>query len=189
MTLPQPPVVALRPATATDFDHISALFAALHGFNAALDARFILAANWHQSLHAQFRQSWDAPEALWLLAWADAVPVGLLMLAEHHDPPLFHERCWVELVALYVAPTRRRGGLAYRLLEAARAWTAARGLDRLQLYVTASNATAKAFYQRCGLVPVQEIWRLEVTPTATTPHPVAPALQANSASPPERPHP
>lgn len=80
----------------------------------------------------------------------------------HTDSPLFRYRHWAELVALYVDPAFRCSGLAWRMMETGRHWAADRGLDRVQLFVTASNEQARRFYARAGFRPVQEIWRLEV---------------------------
>lgn len=164
--------LTLRPAADAEFWAVARLFAALHAFNAGLDQRFRLADGWETLLHEHFALTHSAPGALWLLAWHDAEPVGLLLMEAHTDSPLFAERRWAELVALYVAPEQRGGDLGRQLVEAGKAWAAAHGFDRLQLYVTAANAGARRFYARCGLAPVQEIWRAELTPApgASPPH-------------------
>jgi hypothetical protein len=65
-------------------------------------------------------------------------------------------------MAIYVVPACRGTTLAKHLVAYAREWTAARGGNRLQLYVTSANERARAFYRSCGLRPVQEIWRLDI---------------------------
>lgn len=151
-------------AQLTDFEAIAELFAALHTLNAELDPNFALADGWRDLLHDHFRRTCADPRALWLLAWQDNEPVGLLLVEAQVDSPLFHHRTWAELVAIYVVPACRGTSLATQLIDQARAWTSRHGLCRLQLYVTATNQQARAFYYRCGLQPVQEIWRLEVEP-------------------------
>jgi GNAT superfamily N-acetyltransferase len=154
-----------------DFEAIATLFAALHCYNASLDEKFALAMNWQTVLHDHFVRTYASDDALWLLAWQDKQPVGLLVLECHCDSSLFQHRHWVELVALYVVPSHRQRGLARQLLVEAQAWTARHGLDRLQLYVTTSNEQARAFYRRCGWQPVQEIWRTAVElHSSPTPH-------------------
>ncbi len=155
----QPHLLAARQA---DFEAVATLFGELHQQNASLDARFTLAENWRQLLEEQFRRTCSLSSALWLLAWVDEKPVGLLMLENHLDSPLFRHHAWVELVALYVRASSRGTGLARRLMDEARLWAAAREAERMQLYVTTSNEHARAFYRRCGWKPVQEIWRLEL---------------------------
>jgi GNAT superfamily N-acetyltransferase len=156
--------ITLRPAAASEFWAVARLFAELHAFNAGLDPRFRLAEGWEPLLREHFLRTHAAPGAFWLLAWSAQEPVGLLLMEAHSDSLLFAERRWAELVALYVAPGERGGALGRRLVEAGTQWAAAHGFDRLQLYVTAANEPAKRFYARCGLAPVQEIWRAELTP-------------------------
>lgn len=160
------PSIILRPAADDEFATVAALFAALHDFNASLDPRFRLAENWEPLLGAHFLRTYNAPGALWLLAWQGAEAVGMLLMESHNDSPLFAERRWAELVALYVVPSQRKTDLGRQLVEAGKAWAVEHGFDRMQLYVTASNQRARAFYRRCGLHPVQEIWRVDLPDTA-----------------------
>ncbi|HEU5378179.1 MAG TPA: GNAT family N-acetyltransferase [Ktedonobacteraceae bacterium] len=152
----------LAAASLADFEAVAALFAELHQYNASLDERFALAANWREQLQEHFQRTWHIPSALWLLAWVDKKPAGLLILENHVDSPLFHHHSWVELVALYVRTSYRGTGLARRMMYEASRWAETRGTDCMQLYVTTANAHARAFYRSCGWKPVQEIWRLEL---------------------------
>ncbi len=152
----------LRAAGPSDFDAIAALLAELHHYNASLDEHFTLATSWREMLREQFQRTLHLPSSFWLLAWVDDVPVGLLILEDHRDTPLFRYHRWVELVALYVRYPHRGAGLARRMMHKACEWAALRGSDCMQLYVTASNAGARSFYRACGWKPVQEIWRLEL---------------------------
>jgi GNAT superfamily N-acetyltransferase len=147
-----------------DFEAVATLFAALHGYNTSLDEKFALAENWRTLLYEHFVRTYASDSALWLLAWQGRQPVGLLVLESHIDSPLFQHRHWIELVALYVDPSQRKTGLSDQLLFEAQAWTATRGFDRMQLYVTTRNERARSFYRRCGWYPVQEIWRKDVEP-------------------------
>jgi GNAT superfamily N-acetyltransferase len=171
--------VVLRPARDEEFWAVARLFGALHAFNAGLDEHFRLAESWETLLHKHFARTQRADGALTLLAWCGQEPVGLLLVEAHTDSPLFADRRWAELVALYVDPGQRGGNLGYRLVEAAKQWASAKGFDRVQLYVTASNERAKRFYARCGLAPVQEIWRAEVTPTIGITPPADPSCEAD----------
>ncbi|HEY4386089.1 MAG TPA: GNAT family N-acetyltransferase [Ktedonobacteraceae bacterium] len=163
----------LLPARLDDFEALAMLFAALHGYNAAFDEKFALAINWKDLLYEHFLHTCTTDGALWLLAWLDDEPVGLLVLENHMDSPLFQHRTWVELVALYVTPSCRKMGLAHQLMKQAEVWTATRGSDRMQLYVTTQNEHARAFYRSTGWRPVQEIWRKEVEPLSQETSPLA----------------
>lgn len=170
--------VELRPAEDHEFAAVAMLFRALHEFNAQLDRRFRLDERWEELFRIHFLRTHTMPGALWLLAWADTTPVGFLLMEAHSDSPLFVERRWAELVALYVAPSHRGSDLGERLVMIGKQWAAARGFDRLQLYVTASNDRARVFYRRCGLAPVQEIWRADLTPARGIDQPDDPSYKA-----------
>ncbi|ABX04704.1 GCN5-related N-acetyltransferase [Herpetosiphon aurantiacus DSM 785] len=165
-TEPRPiiPSIMLRRLAPEDTWAVHQLFAALHTYNASLDARFRLADAWPQVLDEYLQHVCDHPHRLTLLAWAEAEPVGLLMLDGHTDSPLFQHRQWAELVALYIVPAHRGSGLAARMVAAGAAWAQDHGYDRVQLYVTRSNVSARQFYARRGFTPVQEVWRLDVAP-------------------------
>jgi len=189
------PTFKLRTANLTDFEAVATLFEALHRFNASLDPRFELADNWRVLLHSHFQRTCTAAGALWLLACIDqpgiaahdgrngakrSKAVGLLIMEAHEDSPLFKHRRWAELVALYVEPAYQGSGLAAQLVAHAQTWVAEHGFDRVQLYVTSSNKPAKEFYRRCGFHPVQEIWRLAVTPSDPVDLPADPSHSEKS---------
>lgn len=156
------PQLRVLPANLADFEAVATLFAELHQYNASLDAHFALSEDWRNLLAEHFQRSCTLPSALWLLAWIDERPAGLLILENHLDSPLFRHHAWIELVALYVRAAYRGTGLAHHLMHEARLWACTRGVACMQLYVTTTNEQARAFYRKGGWQPVQEIWRLEV---------------------------
>ena len=147
------------PARSSDCDDVVALFGALHSYNAALDPLFVLADGWQDLLTDEFESTYLHPEKLWLLAKAGDEAVGLLIAAVHTDSPLFKYRQWVEVEGLYVAPTHRRMGIADELLSRAYAWADEHGLDRVQLFMTASNGIARWVYENEGFSMTQAIMR------------------------------
>lgn len=154
--------ITLRVATAEDTWAIRRLFQALHAYNASLDPRFELADDWESILDGHLATLWRTGDGEVTLAWRGDDPVGLLIMQAFVDAPLFKHRLWAELESIYVDPSARGTPVAARLVAAGTAWARARGYDRIQLFVTASNAPAKRFYQHLGLNPVQEIWRLDL---------------------------
>lgn len=159
----------LRPTTAADAWAVQCLFGALHTVNASLDPHFALADGWEQVLAEHLAHTQAAGHGLTLLAWAEDLPIGLLMIDGHTDSPLFRHRHWAELIALYVAPDAQGCGVADALIDAGLAWAHEHGYERVQLYVTVTNVRARCFYTRAGFQPVQEIWRRELGPTTSTP--------------------
>ena len=146
-------------AELADVDAVVALFGALHSYNASLDADFALSDDWEALLRHEFRATWQQADRLWLLVKQGNRAVGLLIAAVHTDSPMFRHRRWVEVEALYVASGYRRMGVAQRLLDCAYQWAEARGLARVQLYVTASNMRAQSVYTDQGFSVTQAIMR------------------------------
>ncbi len=151
--------VCLVQAQLADCDAVVALFGALHAYNASLDPHFALSDEWENLLRDQFRQTWQAPDRLWLLVKDGERPVGLLIAGIHTDSPMFRYRHWVEVEAVYVVPSHRGMGLADEMLEHAYAWAEAQGLARVQLYVTACNGRARSVYSQQGFAITQVIMR------------------------------
>lgn len=147
------------PAQLSDCDAVLALFEALHRYNASLDAHFALADGWEALLRREFRETVHCPDHLYLLVKAGNRAVGLLIAAIHTDSPLFRHRQWIEVEALYVAPSHRSLGIAKHLLNQAYQWAKAQQLLRVQLYVTASNVRAQAVYTDQGFTVTQAIMR------------------------------
>jgi ribosomal protein S18 acetylase RimI-like enzyme len=164
ITLPEvaaAPVV-VEPARADDDRHIHALFAALHAFNGAIEPRFALAPKWPRVLDGHLTHERAAGHSATFLAWRGNQPLGLLMMGGHADSPLFRDRHWAEVLALYVVPEARGRGVAEALLQAGLAWALAHGYDHARLYVTVANERARRFYARAGFRPMQEVWALDL---------------------------
>lgn len=149
---------AIRRAEPADDPVVVALFRDLHAYNASLDPRFALADGWDTLLAEHLAYERQHGHGATFLATVGERPAGLLMMEGHTDAPLFRERYWAEIVALYVIPALRGSGLADELIAGGVAWARAHGYDRIQLYVTASNVAAKRFYGRTGFHAIQEIW-------------------------------
>ncbi len=147
------------PSQPEDCDDVVALFGALHSYNASLDVHFALSDEWETLLRHEFQETWQQAGHLWLLVKDGDKSVGLLIGGVHTDSPLFRHRQWVEIEALYIAPTHRHMGLAHRLLNRAYNWAEAQGLARVQLYVTASNERAQSVYSEQGFTITQAIMR------------------------------
>jgi ribosomal protein S18 acetylase RimI-like enzyme len=54
------------------------------------------------------------------------------------------------LISMWTAPTHRRSGLGWRLVDGVMSWAHSRGANALVLLVTSSNHAAIAFYERLG---------------------------------------
>jgi GNAT superfamily N-acetyltransferase len=62
----------------------------------------------------------------------------------------------VELVSMYVRPRARGRGVGEALVAAVLRWARGRNAATVHLWVTETNAHARALYERCGFVPTGE---------------------------------
>lgn len=58
-----------------------------------------------------------------------------------------------DVISVWVAPEARRRRIASALMEGARAWARSRGATQMRLWVTATNARARALYAGLGYRP------------------------------------
>jgi len=163
---PAHPQIAIRPVAPDDFPQAGELFGALHAYNATFDPAFQLSDDWPSHLTESFEHAQHQPDTLWALAWDGDEAVGLLIAERHLEAQIFRRRHWIELSALYVRPSHRRHGVARLLVDHLLAWSQARGFESVQLYVSAGNVDAQAFYARQGFEPIQEIWRKQLPSSA-----------------------
>ena len=145
------------------------LFLALHTYNASLDPRFALSADWERPFDAGLDRVLTGGAGVGLLAREGATgrAIGLAFAGMHHDAPLWAVRDWLELEDVYVEPAWRGTGLAAALVGRVEEWARLAGVDTIQLYATASNARALAFYAKEGFRPAQLILRKQVTAPAS----------------------
>ena len=156
--------IRLEPVQLEQFSALAALFKKLHDFNTSFNEKLALAPNWQEILSEQFLQTYQSDSALWLLAWKENQPVGLLILQAQAGSLLFPHSQSIELVALYVEVEFQGTGLAQQLMQAAITWTKSHRTSYMHLYVTTQNERARAFYRRCGWHPAQEIWHMDLNP-------------------------
>lgn len=89
-----------------------------------------------------------------LIAWRDGVAVGTVAAFAGDRPDR-----WA-VVALWVEPAARGGGLAGALLDAVAEAARAAGIHRLLLWVMVDNAPARSLYDRRGWVATGDTERL-----------------------------
>jgi GNAT superfamily N-acetyltransferase len=89
-----------------------------------------------------------------LIAWRDGIAVGTVAALEGDRPD-----GWA-VVALWVDPLVRGGGLAGTLLDAVAEAEGAASIRRLRLWVMVDNAPARSLYSRRGWVATGDTERL-----------------------------
>ena len=82
--------------------------------------------------------------AVWVAEDVDGALVGFVVAEPFAASPVYADAREVYVGELYVAPAARRSGLARRLLDAASAWAAAAGADRLRFDIASGNAAAES---------------------------------------------
>jgi ribosomal protein S18 acetylase RimI-like enzyme len=92
----------------------------------------------------------DSPPGGAYGAFVDGALVGIAALIVS---PKLKQRHKGDLIAVYVTPAHRHGGLARRLIEAILAAARAGGLLSVRLTVTVGNQAARRLYLGFGFVP------------------------------------
>src|SRR5688500_18849101 len=111
-------------------------------------------APWSSGLKEKHRlryQRQEHGEAVYLVAWRGADPIGHLFLkwSGPHDPLVASRiaNC-AEIEDFVVLPELRSQGIGRRMLDTAAALTRERGMARLGLSVGLDNPRARALYER-----------------------------------------
>lgn len=103
----------------------------------------------------------DDPDRTMFVAY-DPGPVGVVSGGVAESPALYARgpNCYVD--GLFVAPDRRREGVASRLLDRMEAWGRERGCEHARLAVHVDNDAARAFYETRGFEPKFDSLRREL---------------------------
>jgi GNAT superfamily N-acetyltransferase len=106
-------------------------------------------------------RGWFSRRFVVYLAYPDsspgAEPAGLAGIFIEDGAP--------DLVAMWVRPAARSQGVGAALVEASVAWAKAHSFDALFLWVTESNAPARALYERSGFAPTGQSQPLPSDPS------------------------
>ena len=144
--------VIVRPARASDYVRLSAVFGEAERFHrVALPGVFREPSGLFPPV-ALFGQLLDGPDSAVYVAEDGPELVGVVTIRAEVVPEsqimLPRRSAIVELLA--VRSDRQRRGSGTALMLAARSWATARGLDRVALNVWEFNQSAIAFYQSLG---------------------------------------
>lgn len=155
--------MTVRAATAANIPAVSALYTQFYRFHARLQPER------YREAHESGRYPLDVingERGDLLVAGDGARILGFLHVREAQTPPYaaFHPCRYAEVVDLMVDPACRRQGVATRLLDAAEAWAARRGLSCLELSVLEENEGAARLYAARGYRPVSHTLRKSVNP-------------------------
>jgi GNAT superfamily N-acetyltransferase len=108
---------------------------------------------------AGWKERWFGRTAVFAAADGEAW-LGIAGAYPDHDEP---SRVWV--VSMWVAPEARRRGAGRALIEACVDWARARDASEVRLWVTRSNAPARALYAAAGFLPTGSVQPLPSDPS------------------------
>ena len=154
------PSLAVRPATLADLDAVVALRLALLREHAANPVYGRLRADAPQRARRIFAEQLDAVNEVTFLAERGDRAVGILRCIDAAGSPLLHPARYAYVASVYVAPDERRSGILKRMLEAAEAWSAERGLGEMRLHNAADNPLAGNAWEALGF-EVVEVLRIK----------------------------
>jgi len=154
-------VIDVRPAGPADAPGISDLAAEVQTIHAAAQPTIFKPAGPDTFPPAAIRELMATPgHRFWVATSGDAANemLGYVYATVHAQP----ETTWryattvVTLDQMSVAARHRRHGVGGRLVTAVRDAAAALGAAEVRLNVWAFNESARAFYDRCGFIEVQQ---------------------------------
>jgi len=93
------------------------------------------------AFYAQFNKTGSLAHAM--VAYEDASPIGCGALKKYSDDTM-------EVKRMYVAPHKRRQGMAATILSALEAWTRELGYKKCILETGKNQPEAIALYKKCG---------------------------------------
>ena len=146
----------VRGARPADLDRLAALFTRLvehHGGG----PRFALRPGAEDELRRVLEGRLRDPDARVLVAEEGSDLPGLCVARVARRPALFRETERGEIEALSVREECRRRGVGRALADAAFAWLAERGVDRVEIEVARGNREGQAFWRELGFRDAMDV--------------------------------
>jgi ribosomal protein S18 acetylase RimI-like enzyme len=157
--------IQVREARGADFERLSALFAEENRFHAQLVPAYVQVTS-PVLTREELRAFLDSPTDR-LFVCEDGVDLlGAVIVSLQNSP----EDRWNKsrlcgyIEDLIVTATARGRGVGRQLMQAARRWVMAQGVQTIELHVWETNTGARHFYESLGLLTVQcrMTWELDV---------------------------
>lgn len=104
-------------------------------------------------------QQFRAPHQVFFVCFVGRAPAGMLRCGLTMGSPLQRHTTRGMLTAAYVVPRFRCRGVLRRLVAAAGAWSAARGVNDLRLHCLTANAAGNAAWEALGFEVVEVVRR------------------------------
>lgn len=148
----------VREAVPGDAEDISVLAAEVQTLHATAHPRIFRPAGPHTFPPGMIRERLATPGHVFWVAVVDGTIAGYAYATVRREleTPWQHAATVCTLDQMGVAAEHRRRGIGAGLVEAVRRAAAAHGAAEVRLNVWAFNASARAFYRRCGFVTAHE---------------------------------
>ena len=144
----------IRKASASDAEAVASLNRFVHDAHLAAQPDVFHATD-PEELTAWFRNLLEEPDSHAWLAEVDGQPQGYVTakLVDRPRNALCAARRWFEIDNIAVNPACRRCGVGRALVDAVFSEAAAAGVTEFELTSWQFNASAHAFFERCGFSP------------------------------------
>ena len=163
-----PPGGCIREATPQDQDAVAALWTDLALHHESLDPVFSLRPDAALEIRKLVSTQLSDPDAA-TFVWERTTPgegrgalAGLCIVRIDRAPPINWEVERAEVTDLIVARDFRRRGIGGALLDAALAWVARNGVERVEVRVAARNSEGQAFWRARGFDSWMDVLQLHL---------------------------
>lgn len=140
----------LREATVDDVPRLVELWAEFMDHHRAGDPFYTRAPGAEEAWAAFVRDGLGGEDWLVVVGEEGGEVVGYCLAQILERPPIVANRWYGFVQDLAVTATHRDRGVGSALFERVETWFAARGVDRIELNVSAYNETARTFWRRKG---------------------------------------
>jgi ribosomal protein S18 acetylase RimI-like enzyme len=140
----------IRLANDSDISEVVEIWKHFMDFHRDLDPYHQRSVDGGEHVAAFFRASLASADARLWVGEHRQIVVGYCLARLGQRPPVFHERSYGELIDLAVEEPFRRRGIGTALVREAHRWFAERETKRVELRVSAYNATGLAFWRKLG---------------------------------------
>ncbi len=147
----------VREAESRDLDRIAALWTAITAHHEGIDPLFRMRRHAGDELRRLLVALQRDPDAaIFVYDSAGDLP-GMCIVRIDRSPPILEEVERAEITDLGVREDRRRSGIGRLLVEAALAWVAACGVERVEAQVATGNAEGQAFWRSQGFGDLMDV--------------------------------
>ena len=149
--------IHVRPATVHDLDAVMELRLALLREHAEHPVYGRLRTDVSQRARELFATQLRSTSESIFLAECEGIVAGILRIVDSIGSPLLDPARYAYVSSVYVRPDARRRGVLRAMLNAADAWSRARGLTQMRLHNVVGSASAEGAWAALGFAVVEQV--------------------------------